>query len=29
MPSILDHDTVALDERAGALVIIDQTLLPW
>ena len=28
MPSILDHDTVALDERAGALVIIDQTLLP-
>ena len=28
MPSILDHDTVALDESAHALVIIDQTLLP-
>lgn len=28
MRSILDYDTVALDEAAGALVIIDQTLLP-
>ena len=28
MNSILDYDTVALDDAGGALVIIDQTLLP-
>lgn len=28
MSSILDYDTVALDEQEPALVIIDQTLLP-
>ena len=28
MSSILDHDTVSLDEGKNALVIIDQTLLP-
>ncbi len=28
MKSILDYDTVALDEKENALVIIDQTLLP-
>ena len=28
MKSILDYDTVALDDEGSALVIIDQTLLP-
>ena len=26
--SILDYDTVALDDAASALIIIDQTKLP-
>ena len=27
--SIMDYETVALDEEKGALVIIDQTKLPY